>query len=348
MVWMTREERQLKGLMALSAFVYFVAGLAFALVPAWVLTGINRVSRLVAPGLPEIPLQAERFWLALAFSMMMTIAALSYATYVNVRRNRGFVVALLVSKLASSASAMCFFYLTARHFAYLVITAVDAQIFLITLLFYLRANRAIMRARKEYQRKRIVVPKSTGPATVVAHKGEDRFELLDRVLKQSGFYEVLEERHLVSGKSKDEFSVAIKPNFMFARHKKDISAYTDPALVEALVDRICARGFKNVSIVESRNTLGNYYKNRQVVTGTGTTASWTSPGRWRPTTTAAGSAGTMQAPPGGTRTSGCPLPRTRRMCSATTALRWKTSTAPSRCRTSSGNTTRSESTTGPP
>lgn len=264
MVWMTREERQLRGFMALSAIVYFAAGLAFALVPSWVLTGLNRLSRLVAPGLPEIPLPAERFWLALAFSLMMTMAALSYATFVNVRRNRGFVVALLISKLASSASAACFFYLTARHLAYLVISVVEAQIFLITLLFYLRANRAILRARKEYQRKRIVVPKSTGPATVVAHKGEDIFELLDRVLEQSGFYGVLEERHHVSGKTRDEFSVAIKPNFMLARHKKDKSTYTDPDLVGALVDRICARGFKDVSIVESRNNLAYYYKNRQV------------------------------------------------------------------------------------
>jgi uncharacterized protein (DUF362 family) len=96
--------------------------------------------------------------------------------------------------------------------------------------------------------------------------GDDKFRLLDEVLEEARFYRVLDKCFQETRKSKEDFSMVIKPNFMFMHSKKDISTYTDPELVEALVDRIAEHGFTNITVVESQSTLGNYYSNRDVVT----------------------------------------------------------------------------------
>ena len=46
---------------------------------------------------------------------------------------------------------------------------------------------------------------------------------------------------------------------------RDCTTYTDPELVEHLVDQLHASGYTNLTIVESQNTYGNYFKNRDVV-----------------------------------------------------------------------------------
>lgn len=265
MVSATREEKQLRVVMVLSAITYLVVGFAFAIVPGRILQVFNLISRTMMPGLPEIPLSVEKFWLSMTFSMMMTIAALCYIAQHNVRRNKGYVVPLLLSKAASALSALWFFLFSARYFAYLGITIVDGSIFWITLFFYIRANKAFLEAQTSYLRKEPVAPRSTGPTTVVALKGDDKVELLDGVLEQAGFFEVLDRRLEETGKSKEDFSVVIKSNFMYMHSKKDISTYTDPELVEHLINRIAGRGFPNIAVVEAQSTLGNYYKNREVV-----------------------------------------------------------------------------------
>jgi len=265
MVSMTRQERQLKTLMGISALVYLVVGFTFAVIPEQLLRAVNVLSRTLTPGLSEIPVSSGRFWPALAFSMMMTITALSYMTFHNVRKNKGCVLPLLISKCASALSAICFFAFQATHLAYLLIFIVDGSIFWLTLAFYLRANRGFFASQTSYLRDKTVVPKNTGPTKVVVLKGNDKFDLLGRALEDSGFFEVLEKKFAASGKPKEGFSVVIKPNFMYLHHKKDVSTYTDPQLVEELVDWIVEKGFTNVSIVEAQSTLGNYYKNREVV-----------------------------------------------------------------------------------
>lgn len=265
MIIMTREEKQLSYFMAISAVTYLAVGLAFAIAPGAILRGINALSKILMPGLDEIPVSTERFWLSLTFSMMMTIAALSYIAAQNVRKNKGYIIPLLISKSASAISAMAFFIFTARYFAYLAIFLIDGSIFWITLFFYIRANRAFFTEQTAYLRKAPAAPKTTGPATVVAVKDDDKFRALDMVVEEAGFFEVIERRWKETGKTKEAFSVVIKPNFMFMHSKKDISTYTDPALVEALIDKIAAKGFTNITIVEAQSTLGNYYKNREVV-----------------------------------------------------------------------------------
>ena len=265
MIEMTRKEKHLKIFMAISAATYLSVGFAFVIEPDWMLKAVNIFSRFLMPNLKEIPISVEKFWLSMTFSMMMTITALCYIAQHNVRKNKGYVVPLLISKSASAISALCFFIFSDRYFAYLVIFIVDGSIFWITLFFYIRANKAFFEAQTFYLKKGTAEPKSTGPATVAVFKGDDKFGLLDKVLETTRFFEILEKRFQETGKSRKDFSVVVKPNFMFMHSKKDVSTYTDPELVEAFIDRIAGRGFSNISIVEAQSTFGNYYKNREVV-----------------------------------------------------------------------------------
>jgi uncharacterized protein (DUF362 family) len=265
MIHLTKEERQLKIFMAISAIAYFVVGLAFALLPVKILEVFNEFSRIITPGLKEIPLSTEKFWLSLAFSMMMTIAALCAIAQHNIRKNKGYINPLLISKFASALSGLCFFIFSDRYLAYLAIFLVDGSIFWITLFFYIRGNKAFFKAQTFYLRGKPVIAKSTGPTTVVAVKGDNKFEMLDRVLAETKFFDILERRFRETGKSNEKFTVVIKPNFMYMHSRKDISTYTDPELVEALVNKIAEKGYPNITLVEAQSTLGNYYANREVV-----------------------------------------------------------------------------------
>jgi uncharacterized protein (DUF362 family) len=263
MIEMTREEKNLRTFIRISGITYFILGLTFAFVPELVLKMLNLFSRILTPGLEEIPISVERFWLTMTFSMMMTITALCFIAQHNVRKNRGYIIPLLIAKFTSALSALCFFIFSARYFAYLSIFIVDSTIFWLTLSFYIQAHKAFSLAQNSYFRKRTA--KSAGPTTVAAVKGEDKFQVLNRVLEKTGFFEILEKRFKETRKSRKDFSVVIKPNFMFMHSKKDISTYTDPELVEALIDKISEKGFPNLTIVESQSTYGNYYKNREVL-----------------------------------------------------------------------------------
>ncbi len=265
MTHLSADEKTLRSLLKISGVTYLLVGFAFALVPDPILSAINSLSRAVTPGLPETAPSQERFWVALAFSMMMTITALCFIAAHNVRRNKGYVVCLLISKAASTLSALAFFVLSEHQLASLVIVAVDGSIFWITLAFFLRAQRAFFRDQTDFLNKKPPTPPSSGPTTVAAICGGDKLDCLDKVLAETDFFDVLEKRWAASGKARDAFSVVIKPNFMFTHSKSDTSSYTDPALVEALVDRIAAKGFTRVTLVEAQSTYGNYYRNREVV-----------------------------------------------------------------------------------
>ncbi len=262
---LTKEEKQLKILMIISALTYFVVGFAFVIVPQQILALINHISQQLTPGLDPIPEQHGQFWVCMSFSMMMTITALCCIAAHNIRRNVAYVAPLLIAKAASALSALFVFVFGARYLAVITITAVDGSIFGVTLFFYLRACRRFFETQTAFLYEKPEAPKSTGPTTVAIATGPDKFKLLDEVLDKAGFFDVLDKHFAESGKSKEDFKVVIKPNFMFMHSKKDISTFTDPPLVEALIDRIYERGFINIIIVEAQSTLGNYYMNREVV-----------------------------------------------------------------------------------
>ena len=68
-------------------------------------------------------------------------------------------------------------------------------------------------------------------ATVASIRDADKFAALNRVLGETGFDAILEAKRKYSGKAREDFSIVIKPNFMFAYDKRDRSTYTDPGLV---------------------------------------------------------------------------------------------------------------------
>ena len=100
--------------------------------------------------------------------------------------------------------------------------------------------------------------------TVASIRDEDKLAALDRVLEETDFLGVLEMHRSNTGKSKAEFSIVIKPNFMFAYNQRDRTTYTDPELVGRLVEKIRNAGFKNIAVVEAQSTYGEYFEKRSV------------------------------------------------------------------------------------
>jgi len=108
-------------------------------------------------------------------------------------------------------------------------------------------------------------PVGTGrKATVASIRDADKFAALNRVLGETGFDAILEGRRKGSGKAREDFSIVIKPNFMFAYDKRDRSTYTDPELVHHLVKRLRDLGFRNLNVVEAQSTYGEYFDRRSV------------------------------------------------------------------------------------
>ncbi len=99
---------------------------------------------------------------------------------------------------------------------------------------------------------------------VVIQEGPDKRALLDAALVEAGFYERLEERLRSSGKPREDLRVAIKPNFMVLTTPDDPTVCTDVELVEHLVSRLRERGLRAIAVVESENSLGQWYGNRTV------------------------------------------------------------------------------------
>jgi membrane-associated phospholipid phosphatase len=97
-------------------------------------------------------------------------------------------------------------------------------------------------------------------ATVAAICDEDKRRALDRVLDATGFDGVVEEAVSASSKARGDFSIVIKPNFMFAYDKRDQSTFTHPELVAHLVGHLRGRGFRNITVAESHSTYGEYFE----------------------------------------------------------------------------------------
>jgi len=100
--------------------------------------------------------------------------------------------------------------------------------------------------------------------TVASIRDNDKFKALDRVLDLTDFDALIEAKLTASGKPRDKFQIAIKPNFMFAYDKRDHTTYTDPELVHHLVRRLRSRGFANIKVVEAQSTYGEFFDKRSV------------------------------------------------------------------------------------
>jgi uncharacterized protein (DUF362 family) len=102
--------------------------------------------------------------------------------------------------------------------------------------------------------------------TVAAVKDPDKFKALDEVLEATGFLAKVEAARQKSEKKREDFFIIVKPNFMFMYNTQDLSTYTDPKLVEYLIDRMYERGYRNLAVAEARSTYGTFFTNREVKT----------------------------------------------------------------------------------
>ncbi len=283
----TTSEKCLTDLLRIYSILFLVVGYVFLLFPWFTLEAIDRLGespivlwllggnplfkwlgweldheRVNALGTP-----AEYFWVFLGFSMMMTIAACSYVASKDIRKNRSVILPLILSKLASSLCALTFYY-SRGIFAYLVIFITDFPLFLLTLYFYLKADTG--RIPEVYQSWKIDRDKyremclGSEKTRVACIRDEDKLRALDRVLRETGFCDLLERKWKGSGKKKEDFLIAVKSNFMMTYNKIDESTYTDPELVEHLLNELHDRAYTNLALVESRNTYGLYFDKRGV------------------------------------------------------------------------------------
>jgi len=111
---------------------------------------------------------------------------------------------------------------------------------------------------------RLGAENSAREVTVAAIRDTNRFKALDEVLQKTAFFEYVNDAWEASGKTKADFAVIIKPNFMFAYNKADQTTFTDPVLVERLVSALRERGFTNIAVVEAQSTYGEFFYNRRV------------------------------------------------------------------------------------
>lgn len=103
-------------------------------------------------------------------------------------------------------------------------------------------------------------------AKVAAVRHPDKFNALDQVIQMTDFFNKLESAWEKCGKDKKDFSIIIKPNFMFMYSLKDRTTFTDPELVEYLINQIHKQGYRNIAVAEARSTYGTFFTNREVKT----------------------------------------------------------------------------------
>ena len=199
--------------------------------------------------------------------MMMTIAACSYIASKDIRKNRSVIVPIILSKLASSLSALTFYY-SRGIFAHLAIFITDFPLALLTLYLYVKADTGripqVYRSCKIDKDKYPEMCIDSENTKVACIFDDNKFRALDQVLEKTDFYDILERKWMGSGKKKEDFLIAVKPNFMMTYNKIDESTYTDPELVEYLLDELYKRGYTRLALVESRNTYGLYFEKRKV------------------------------------------------------------------------------------
>jgi hypothetical protein len=142
---LTRHEKQLVLLLKIWIFCFAGGGLYFLLFQNVLIKQINFFSSdILKLNLPLHPESPDKFWLALTLSMMATITALSYIAQKDIRKNIGYVIPLLIAKFVSTFFFILFFFIHINSLAYIVGALTDGPIFIITLVFYIRAKKSTL------------------------------------------------------------------------------------------------------------------------------------------------------------------------------------------------------------
>lgn len=122
---LTDAERRLRALLRVWTLLFGAGAVSFAVDPDRATGVLN-----VLPG-PSLPPSSEKYWNALAVSLMATITALSAMAAADVRRRRGMVWPLMLSKAVSSGMYLRRFG-EQRRTPYLVGALVDGSILAVT------------------------------------------------------------------------------------------------------------------------------------------------------------------------------------------------------------------------
>jgi hypothetical protein len=131
---LTEEERRLRSLLRFWTLLFGAGAVSFAVDPDRSMGSLN-----LLPG-PSLPRSSEKYWNALAVSLMATITALSAMAATDVRRRRSFVWPLMLSKAVSSGMYVRRFT-EQRSTPYLVGAAVDGSILVVTAQRFLASRR---------------------------------------------------------------------------------------------------------------------------------------------------------------------------------------------------------------
>lgn len=107
-------------------------------------------------------------------------------------------------------------------------------------------------------------PVGRGGLVVVARGAteEDKIKTFRYALERSGMLQNIVRYS--QNKSASKLSIAIKIDLMLAYNKQDQSVYTDPTLVEYLVDYLLENGYRNISVCDAQNIYSLYFTNRTV------------------------------------------------------------------------------------
>ncbi len=106
---------------------------------------LNDLAPVRSLSLVLLPLPVEKFWLALALSLMVTLVFLCYWGQKDIQKNHQAVVPFLISKFASTFFYFVFFAAVLPTFAYFVGMIADGLMFLATYFVY----RAFLKEMKE-------------------------------------------------------------------------------------------------------------------------------------------------------------------------------------------------------
>lgn len=143
--------RQYVTVMRILGVLYALAGCVFYFFPKLVFAVLNILPSMTA-SLAPLPESSERFWVPLAFSMMIMLSALSFAA-AAAPQQRGYAWIHILSKLVSSLGYF-YYFLHERPdgmpvFGYLAGVITDLPIALFVLLITLRAAMAPRRVAVE-------------------------------------------------------------------------------------------------------------------------------------------------------------------------------------------------------
>lgn len=139
---LTNQERQLRSLLRIWTALFGAGAVFFFLVPSLFTNTLNAIGEVFGIDANPLPSNVERFWNALAVSMMATITYLAYQAQKEIQKARRLIKAILVAKAVSTLAFTASFFIDRAAFAYLAGGLFcDGPIFVITWFLYHRVFR---------------------------------------------------------------------------------------------------------------------------------------------------------------------------------------------------------------